>query len=448
MQGTAIKAYDPPGFLPDFEGIPGQLEAWSTAVSGWFDGVVESDGGRRSQYFNQLRHPPAAPALEQEIVWNGFPGTMRNRYGRRRALELADDVVPLSERTDGLGSYNYGDIWTRLYYRPQDEYCEWRVERDAQGRITRVTFTSEPPEYWMALHGDTLPDVNGNPAYQTPGDPGLLVELYQRYVSEEVVYEDLICPVDLYDEYMPGAPVYAKGSYNPYNKWNTTHGIMHLTQPANSLTAEIQLGGDATVLREAFDKPITEPDALMACAAYGGPNRCSDPTIGASVNNLAALGFDVTLRNPVGLYMDHLDMTGWTKPNGDPVEDEYFKVLRGREDLNLIERAVFEVPAEEGFTVGDLRIGGDPIRYGGQLAEHMTVKLVGLASAGSKKTKPVPCEGQTFQGGSRSRLADMVSFAKPAYVSHPPPGAPRPPRALTARAAAAHRRRRQRTRAA
>ena len=64
-------------------------------------------------------------------------------------------------------------------------------------------------------------------------------------------YEDLICAVDLVDDSDPSDPfvVYKKGSYNPYNRWNTTDGIMHLTQPSNSLSAEILLGADATVLR-------------------------------------------------------------------------------------------------------------------------------------------------------------------------------------------------------
>ena len=55
--------------------------------------------------------------------------------------------------------------------------------------------------------------------------------------------------------------------------------------------------------------------------------------------------------------------------------------MRGR--TGFIERAVFEVPAAEKLTVSDLRIGGEPIRFGGQLAEHVTVKLVGLAAVGA-----------------------------------------------------------------
>ena len=46
------------------------------------------------------------------------------------------------------------------------------------------------------------------------------------------------------------------------------------------------------------------------------------------------------------------------------------------EDMNAQPAAV---PASAGFAVGDVRIGGRPIRYGGQLAEHITVMAGGVA---------------------------------------------------------------------
>jgi hypothetical protein len=393
-----ITAYDPPGFMTDFDRIPGQLAQWSRAVSGWFDECIASEQSdlrdQPCQYYNQLTTLPSGPALEQEIVWNGFPGTLRNRWGRSQALAMADHLVPLTQRIDGPGSYFWGGQWENLYYRPQDEYCEWRVTRDPDGGIRRVTFTAEPPEYWQAMHGDTLLSTNGDPAYPTTGDPGLLVELYQELVSPQVRYEDLICAVDLMDYSDPGSPyvVFPKGTYNPYNRWNTTDGIMHLTQPSNSLVAEIQLGADATVLRTSGPdgRIVSDPDALICCAQYGGPNRCSDPTIGASVNGLAALGFAVTLRNPVGLYMDDLNLTGWAGPGGEAVDPAWFRIVRGRP--GLIERAVFEVPERAGFRVSDVTIGGVPISVGGQLSEHMTMKIVGLASEPGKfSNKPAGC---------------------------------------------------------
>jgi hypothetical protein len=393
-----ITAYDPPAFMTDFDRIPGQLAQWSRAVSGWFDECIAAEkydlNGQSCQYYNQLRTHPSGPTVEQEIVWNALPGTLRNRWGRVQALAMVDHVLPLTQRMDRPGSYFYGGQWEHLYYRPQDEYCEWRVTRDPDGGIRRVTFTSEPPEYWQALHGDTLPDLHGDPTYPVTGDPKLLVELYRELVSPQVRYEDLICAVDLVDHSDPDDPyvVYPKGTYNPYNRWNTTDGIMHLTQPSNSLAAEILLGADATVLRTARPggRIVSDPDALICCAGYGGLNRCSDPTIGASVNELAALGFAITLRNPVGLYMDHLNMTGWAGPKGEEVDPEWFRIVRGRP--GLIERAVFEVPNRAGFRVSDVTIGGAPISVGGQLSEHMTVKLVGLASTPGKfSNKPAGC---------------------------------------------------------
>jgi hypothetical protein len=415
--------------MTDFDRIPGARAQWSRAVSGWFDECIATElaelQGQPCQYYNQLETPPVGTPLEQEIMWNALSGTLRNRWGRDRALELAEHLVPLSQRIDGPGSYYTGGQWENLYYRPLDEYCEWRVTRDPDGKIRRVTFTSEPPEYWQALHGDMLGNFEGLPTYPTIGDPKLVLDLYREYVSPEVQYEDLICAEDLIDYSNPDAPqvVFAKGTYNPYNRWNTTDGIMHLSEPANSLSAEIKLAADATVLRSSGGRgghPIADPDALIACAAYGGLNRCSDPTIGGTVNELAALGCSITLRNPVGLYMDHLDMTGWAAPDGNPIDPSWFRVLRGQP--GLIERAVFEVPESEGFTVGDITIGGVPIAYGGHIGEHITVKLIGLASElGKFSNKPVVC--------AAGACADA---ANPAFLSYRDLGTPCPPGQIAA----------------
>jgi hypothetical protein len=419
-----LTAYDPPAYMTDFNMIPGQLACWSRAVSGWFDESIALQNavlrGQPCQYYNQLTTPTVGPVLAQEIVWNAFSGTLRKRWGRTRALAMSEQLVPLTERIDGPGFYHVGGQWADLHYRPQDEYCEWRLTRDPDGGIRRVTFTSEPPEYWQAMHGDTLPNLDGRPTYPTVGDPDLLVELYREYVSPEVVYEDLICAEDLVDYSAADPPrvVYAKGTYNPYNRWNTRDGIMHLSQPNNTLHEEIRLGADASILRSpkgSGGRRISDPDALICCANYGGANRCSDPTIGASVNDLAALGFAITLRNPVGLYIDNLDVTGWATPDGKPVDPSWFQILRG--SPGLVERAVFEVPDRLGFRVSDLTIGGEPITVGGQLAERITVKLVGLASErGKYHNTPAPCD-----------FGCCADPANPMFVYYRPAGTPCPP---------------------
>ncbi len=69
--------------------------------------------------------------------------------------------------------------------------------------------------------------------------------------------------------------MFAKGAYNPYNKWNTTDGVVHLTHPANSLRAEINLAGDGTVLRtDSHGQPVTG----AAGVAGGTPTGVGTPS--------------------------------------------------------------------------------------------------------------------------------------------------------------------------
>jgi hypothetical protein len=72
--------------------------------------------------------------------------------------------------------------------------------------------------------------------------------------------------------------------------------------------------------------------------------------------------------------------------------EECVRVVRGEPRKRLIERLVVEVPRASGFTVSDLAIGGVPIAFGGQIAECITVKLVGTAAAlGSVHNAPSAC---------------------------------------------------------
>ncbi len=397
--------YDPPANMTDFASIPGQLEAWSDAMSGWVDEMIgqvkqQLPPGAECQFYNLVTNPQPGPFLDQEVIWAGFPKMLRVLYGTEGAFELADNkLYPLTQANDpSRPGFYTGAIWNTLFYRPLDEYCEWRVEKNDAGKIVKVTFTSEPPEYWQALHGDELADVNGVPKYPTIGDPKKVLDLYRELVSPEVTLDDLRCPFDFVDETDPAAPVvvYKKDCYNPYNKWNSTHGIMHLGQPNNSLSAEVGLGALATVIfHGAANDVIVLGEALICAGRLGGPNRTSDPTIASTVNDLARLGAAITLRNPVGLYMDSIDLTGFHDPSGQQVPREFFKVVRGSEQGGLIERAVFEVPKSEGYVVGDITVAGVPIRYGGQIAEHIKVKLVGVGSSiGKYHNASVPAIGQ------------------------------------------------------
>ncbi|QNK64403.1 hypothetical protein H7F33_07965 [Pedobacter sp. PAMC26386] len=410
-----LERFHPPGNMTDFNNIPNQLQQWSDAISGWIDGAIQIEQGRLPagtpvQFFNATKTDPSGQSFIQDIIWNAFPRTLVLAYGKEMAYPKSEQLFSLGDKRPGLptappffpcpvGSEMW-KLWKDLLYRPLDEYCEFRVERDPNTqKILRIIFTSEPPEYWQALHGDELQDANGNFAYKFTGDKNLMLDLYHEYVSKEVKLEDLACKQD-YD-YMgtdkDGKPVkiqvFRKGDYNPYNMWNSTKGIMHLSHPNNFIQAEIQLGADATILRQKNGKPVVQADALVCCSGYGGTSRSSDPTIGASVNDLARLGAYVTILDPIGLYMHDLNTEGFTKPNGESIDPrEYFKVVRGDEAGGMIERAVFEVPAKEGFTVSDLKIGGVPINWGGQVAEHINIKITGNAvGPGTFKNPMLPC---------------------------------------------------------
>jgi hypothetical protein len=50
----------------------------------------------------------------------------------------------------------------------------------------------------------------------------------------------------------------------------------------------------------------------------------------------------------------------------------------------MVLRLECEVPASLGFVVGDLKIGGRRIEYGGQLAEHITVSFASTIGAAKK----------------------------------------------------------------
>jgi hypothetical protein len=387
-----VQRFDPPGHLPDFHRIPGQLEQWHQAVSCWFDEARDVQKNRvpdgRVQFFNPTTFDPGGPVLEQDITWNAFPKELLRLYGRERALREAEMLWPLTRYAPRFT----GDIAKRTLYRPLNEYCEWHVVRDPNtSKIKKVVFTSEPPEYWQAMFGDTLKTNEGR-ELKFEGNRDLVLKLYRELVSDEVELEDLVASEDIVSEDPDEEPLVREGCYNPYNKWNTTHGIVHLCSPPNTLEAEITLAADASVIRKdrRTGRTLVEADALICCTGYGGPNRNSDPTIGGEVNALARLGAYVTLRNPVGLYMDYIDLIGWAAPDGRSVA-ECVRITRGTP--GLIERLEVEVPPEWGFTVSDLTIGGVEIRNAAQIAECITVKLTGVAASlgALKDPKPALC---------------------------------------------------------
>ena len=157
---------------------------------------------------------------------------------------------------------------------------------------------------------------------------------------------------------------------------------MHLTNGANNLFAEVFLAATATVRRKnAGGGEITASIPLINCARFGEANRNSDPNIGVAVNTLARQGRMITLANPVGLYIDNFDGSGFRMPDGSSAAG-FFKILRGTPGRAL--RAIYELPAAlaaTGLTVSDVKIGGVPVEFGGRFTKDHN-EAHGVASVG------------------------------------------------------------------
>ncbi len=361
----ALTQFDPPGFLTDLN--PSQRQAWSDWISEQINEARDrtdpavANYGPRPQFFNPLTHAPAADAVEKDITWSAFPRVI--------AINSSSDV----------------ERWTRADASRdmQDEYCEWSVRRDpATQKITRVTFTSEGPEYWTFLAA-----VN----------PALVLQLYRQHVSPQVTAQQIFS---------------SNGAYKQRNLWNnsTTQGAMHLIQRNNTLGAEIELAAGASLVRAHADGTLlTGEQELIQCGAYGAAQRHSDPHIGAIVNELARLKADVTVANPVGLCIGGLSVAGWATPDGsDPLS--YWTITRGTAEKAL--RAVYEVPADKGFVVGDITINDDPIEFGAQIADFITIKLTGLATRFGQSTA-VPMNGCVEEIGA----AGLESAVQPSVAA-------------------------------
>lgn len=319
-------------------------KAWSTDVGRLVDAQVAALAST-AQFFNPLGVTLAADATVKPMLWGAFPRKLARLPAPRRWI-------------DGEVRQN------------QEEYCEWSAIRDDNGRIIRAIFTTELPEYWHRLAATA---------------PKKLVALYQQLVDPDI---------------LPGELLTSTGAYKPDNRWNRL-GAVHMVQRANTLNAAITLVAQATVVRTGTGGALlTNPNDLIRCGVNADPDRNSDPLIVGDVNTLARTGAQLTLTDPIGLYLDNLQTTGWTTPDGaDPAT--FWTITRGNAKQGLGVRATYEVPANLGYTVSDITINGRPISSPSQIAEAVQVRVAGLAHRiGTSSPTKVPCRAALAPSGS------------------------------------------------
>jgi hypothetical protein len=329
-----LSRFDTPARLP--EPTEADRDAWSTRV----EAVVGPLAHEFPQFFDPTRTDVGSNAMAPVVAWTAFPATL------------------LEDATSEEGRWSDADASRGV----QDEYCEWAVERDSDGVVTRVTFTTEVPEYFEHL---------------AERDPDRLLGIYHDLVGPHVKLEDLI----------------VNGGYRKDNAHNrsTTGRPVHLMQGSNTLEAAIRLAASATVLRkDTHGEPVSTAMALVRCGGLGEPRRNSDPQIAAAINDAAATGAEISMQDPMGLYINGLLIGGLETPDReDP--SAFWTVERG--DADHILRASYAVPPERGYRVGDITADGRPIRFGAQLADRISVRLAALVVPAGHQPRRQPCIG-------------------------------------------------------
>lgn len=330
---AVLERFDTPARLDD---VPtAAREDWSTTVAGIFADYI----AEHPQFYDPTTTDTPAGATAAKAAWPAFPA----RLTRGNPPPEARWTIADKNRAE------------------QDEYCEWSIERDETGKLTRVTFTTEVPEYWQFI---------------AKHDRQRLLDLYHEYVAPDIE------PDELFDG----------DTYLPDNRHNqgTTGRLAHLVQGDNKLTAAVDLVARATVLRQRDGVPVTKQQALVVCSGLGNQFRHSDPQIAQVVNNAVAMGDDVTLLDPIGLYLDQFDATGFRTPDGASAAT-FWNPERG--GVSHTVRASFAVPSERGYALGDLELDGRPISFGAQIADRVRVRVEALVKPSDHEAVRHPCPG-------------------------------------------------------
>jgi hypothetical protein len=427
---VVTRRFRPPGAIDDFARRPELQDAfergWDAVVTYWVDQAEQDGSETGGNFFNPHRDETPGEPLAQPVAWDAFPRFLEKWFededgADEKRWQTAETLRPNLFGGKPLRRVRDGNLAESIetFHRQQDEYCEWFVHRDDAGAITRVAFTSEAPEYWRFLAGGTralLPEDHPDFAL-VDGDIELVAELYRIYVDESVTAADLVWPYDVASWYGRNAATgrwyihRRKGDYNEFNRWNTTHGAMHLTHPANTLGAEINLAANATVLREDGDgRRIEDTEALICCSGYGEPNRSSDPSIGSGVNGFARDGLSVALADPVGLYIATINLGAFSGPAGEDVGAGW-RVDRGSPEQRMILRGTFAAPEASGLRVEDILARGNPIAFGGQIADEIQMTLTGLAKdRGVPSRSPQRCSLKCCESPDRPGIETIVGI--------------------------------------
>lgn len=403
---------------------------WSTNVSGFTaQGITGNpwtmtSSASQTWYFDPTT-TDTTDAAYSVIQWSPLPGRITFYFPN---LANTPDLFSLADMGYDTHGNSFGQITdnpcdpahgTKTAFGPygprgwQDEYCEWSVARDSNGKIVRVDYTCENPEYFNSLWMI---------------EPGKVLDIYRRTLGKpQIAIEDLYL-FDARGEVVVD-PSTGRPAYNPLNKWNSGSvsnaargGAMHLTSTPNTIQTEIGLGATATTPRPCGN---TNPQTLICCAKYGQVGRNSDPNIGAKVNVLVNTAPGIapsraTLANPPGLYIQTPDFSRFTTPDGTPAS-RFWQVDRGTTQPlvdshgrplpgEFILHATFMVPPEYGYTVSDIKVDGALVLYASQINQTFFMHIVGQVLLNQPAPLVQACPDDT----------PPITLAQPLQLFHAP----------------------------
>jgi hypothetical protein len=249
-----------------------------------------------------------------------------------------------------------------------------------------------------------------------------VLKLYRELVSPDVQPEDLFFPQPLvvYGKDAQGQAAWLqlipKDRYNGLNKWNTTLGAVHLTHTANSLGAEVNLAAVAANLYACDGQPprpdLNDDPALtrIACAGYGEINRISDPNIGEQVGLQVTAAKQVSLTDPIGLYISGVDLSALERRNAAGQwelvpREAACTIVRGSDAAPhpRILRFTLAAPAGAAWLLGDCRFERRALARGGQVARKTSMVLYADVRAGEIDGRHHACDSRLLCRHGQSR---------------------------------------------
>lgn len=381
-------------------------------LSGGYDNTVPG-----KTYVNPKNHPDFfKDAAQIPVRWESFPGRvlhyLEQRFdslygstkGQSRMFEMVDigpeayqakyedNIVFIPKNPCNPNPKELKMLDPKGPRGWLDEYCEMSMLKNSADKLVKLHFTCENPEYFWTMWKI---------------DPTRVYEIYKETLgNDNIELKDLYLK-DSLNNYVidrtTGLP-----AYNPINKWNngtkmtaTYGGAMHLTSPPNELSAEMVLAGGGAVLRNGNADTLAVANTLICCSKYGAEFRHSDPHIGQNVYQAVKEGLEVTLLDPVGLYLQEPQYNYFELPDNAPTGakiEDCFTFVRGAVSTpgypnNMILHMIMQVPShwDSSITLNDFTVLGEKIEYGSQVMETIKVQLAAAGKPATSKTEELDC---------------------------------------------------------